>query len=469
MPTTSSSGCRSSPLAPRPPSPCRTSTLCAIPGATSSRAASSRSSSRPADRRHRLLPLQLRLASRATRRVADRPDPADTTASPRRSPRPASPTSSRTAAPRSTSARASSRKARVALASKGVGPGGHVGFELFDKTRASARPTSSSGSTTSAALEGEIARTIEQIDGVTGADVQLVLPAGHALRRTRRPQATRGGAPHRQRHARPRRPSPASRTSSPRASRASTRTTSRSPTDLGQLLWPAAGAGGAAATSAPPRSSPSSRRYDAQLAAEINTMLARTLGPDKAQARVHAQLDLNQVDQRLGHVRRQRRAARRAEGRREAERKRHGRRPAWPAPAATSRRSTRTAPAARAVRLELHAQVRHDHVRRRTRRSRTRPSRPARSRSSTSRSSSTRRSSRLRSRPSRTRSPAWSGSIPSRGDTLTTVSRAVHQDPRRPARPSAGPLGVPLSIMDIVKYVVGGIGSVVFLFLVRRA
>jgi len=36
------------------------------------------------------------------------------------------------------------------------------------------------------------------------------------------------------------------------------------------------------------------------------------------------------------------------------------------------------------------------------------------------------------------------------------------------ASASQGPLGVPLSIMDMVKYAVGGIGSVVFLFLVRR-
>src|SRR5262249_19695235 len=66
-------------------------------------------------------------------------------------------------------------QARVALAEKGVLNDGHVGFEIFDK---------SSLSTTDfqqqvdyqRALEGEIAMTIEQIQGVQSADVQLVLP-----------------------------------------------------------------------------------------------------------------------------------------------------------------------------------------------------------------------------------------------------------------------------------------------------
>src|SRR5919204_3105749 len=66
-------------------------------------------------------------------------------------------------------------KARVALAKKGLPDGGHVGFELFDKQ--------SFGTTDfqqqvdyQRALEGEVARTIEQIDGVSSADVQLVMP-----------------------------------------------------------------------------------------------------------------------------------------------------------------------------------------------------------------------------------------------------------------------------------------------------
>src|SRR5262245_15807877 len=65
--------------------------------------------------------------------------------------------------------------AQVALASNGLPKGGHVGFEIFDKSSLS---TSNFQQNVNyqRALEGEIARTIEQIDGVQGADVQLVLP-----------------------------------------------------------------------------------------------------------------------------------------------------------------------------------------------------------------------------------------------------------------------------------------------------
>ena len=59
------------------------------------------------------------------------------------------------------------------------------------------------------------------------------------------------------------------------------------------------------------------------------------------------------------------------------------------------------------------------------------------------------------------------GLDPSRGDQITTASVPFTKIPAAGAA-SAGPLGAPLSIMDIVKYVLGGIGSVVFLFLVRK-
>ena len=66
-------------------------------------------------------------------------------------------------------------KARVTLAQDGLPNGGHQGFELFD--------SKSLGSTDfeqkvkyQRALEGEIARTVEAVDGVRSAQVQLVLP-----------------------------------------------------------------------------------------------------------------------------------------------------------------------------------------------------------------------------------------------------------------------------------------------------
>src|SRR5919201_4618597 len=66
-------------------------------------------------------------------------------------------------------------QARVALAKKGLPDGGHVGFELFDKQSFGATDFQQQVDY-QRALEGEIARTIESIDGVTHADVQLALP-----------------------------------------------------------------------------------------------------------------------------------------------------------------------------------------------------------------------------------------------------------------------------------------------------
>jgi flagellar M-ring protein FliF len=64
--------------------------------------------------------------------------------------------------------------------------------------------------------------------------------------------------------------------------------------NLGQLLWPAGGVGAGGTVGATAKLA-QQQAYDAQMAADINAMLARTLGPNKAEARVNAQLDLDQV------------------------------------------------------------------------------------------------------------------------------------------------------------------------------
>ena len=308
-------------------------------------------------------------------------------------------------------------------------------------------------------LEGDIASQIEGIDGVTAAQVQLVLPAGHALPgpgvggdapRCSSPTTARSAASTVARH-RPHgvleRPG------------ASTRTTSRSPTTSASCCGRRTARAAPAARSAPPRSSPSSRRTTPRLAADINAMLARTLGPDKAEARVNAQLDLNQVTERLGHLRRQGRAARRARRttRRSAasgagaagaagtagnippvyqggaggaggsgssythqsgtdhERRQQG-------DLTRDRRARRRREAERGAHLRLVGQASGDHGDQEHRR----------------------RDGRARSRAAATRSRR----------------RRVPFTKCRPrARPPAGPLGMPLSIIDIAKYVVGGIGS----------
>src|SRR5215207_6163445 len=67
--------------------------------------------------------------------------------------------------------------ARIALANAGVASsaGAQAGFELFDEQKLGASDFQQKV-TYQRALEGEIARTVEQVDGVSGAEVRLVLP-----------------------------------------------------------------------------------------------------------------------------------------------------------------------------------------------------------------------------------------------------------------------------------------------------
>src|SRR3954453_22402714 len=68
-------------------------------------------------------------------------------------------------------------KARIALAGQGLAAssGSQEGFELFDKQKLGASDFQNKV-TYQRALEGEIARTINGVQGVSGAQVQLVLP-----------------------------------------------------------------------------------------------------------------------------------------------------------------------------------------------------------------------------------------------------------------------------------------------------
>ncbi len=66
-------------------------------------------------------------------------------------------------------------QARVALASSGIPTNGQVGFSLFDKQKLGASNLQQQV-TYQRALEGELAQTIEQVQGVTNASVNLVLP-----------------------------------------------------------------------------------------------------------------------------------------------------------------------------------------------------------------------------------------------------------------------------------------------------
>jgi flagellar M-ring protein FliF len=179
-------------------------------------------------------------------------------------------------------------KARVALAKKGLPDGGHVGFELFDKQSFGATDFQQQVDY-QRALEGEIARTIESIQGVTHAEVQLALPE-ESVFTSQTSGATAavllsGG----------------SQLDTPTikgiAHLVASSVKTLSPDDVtitdeqGNLLWPSGDGvspGGLTKLEA-------EQRYDAQLSAQINALLTQTLGSNKAEARVHSDLNVDQA------------------------------------------------------------------------------------------------------------------------------------------------------------------------------
>src|SRR3954469_4227755 len=181
-------------------------------------------------------------------------------------------------------------QARVALAEKGLPGKGQPGFELFDKQKLGASDFQQKV-TYQRALEGQIASTIGQVQGVSGAQVSLVLPedqlfsdqqspataavllAGSAT--TLDPSAVRGIASLVSSSVKGLKPQSVSITDS-----------------TGQLLWPnsdssAANGGGASKLTA-------QTRYNASLQGSLDAMLAQTLGPGKAHVQVSSDLNVDQ-------------------------------------------------------------------------------------------------------------------------------------------------------------------------------
>ena len=178
--------------------------------------------------------------------------------------------------------------ARVALAAEGL-PRAHVGFELFDEKKLGASDFEQRVDY-QRALEGEIARTIEGIDGVQAAEVQLVLPDDSLFIDEASPATAAVLLT-----AAPALDSSAVAGISQLVSSSVESLTAKNVTitdGAGRLLWPTQDAlsGGASALS----KLEAEQRYSAQLAAQITSMLMTTLGPNKAQVRVNADLDLNQ-------------------------------------------------------------------------------------------------------------------------------------------------------------------------------
>src|SRR3954454_11675325 len=181
-------------------------------------------------------------------------------------------------------------QARIALAEKGLPGKGQPGFELFDKQKLGASDFQQKV-TYQRALEGQIASTIGQVQGVSGAQVSLVLPEDQLFSDQQTPATAAVLL------------SSSSAALDPSAVRGIASLVSSSVKGLksenvsitdaaGTLLWPT-GDGSSAAAGSGPNKLTTQARYDAQLKGGLDAMLAQTIGAGKAHVQVTSDLNVD--------------------------------------------------------------------------------------------------------------------------------------------------------------------------------
>ena len=188
--------------------------------------------------------------------------------------------------------KAQTAQARIALAGAGLGGGGagQPGFELFDKQKLGSSDFQQKV-TYQRALEGQVAKTIEQVQGVNGAQVRLVLAEDELFSESATPATAAvllAGS------------TTGLETGSVRgiaqlvaSSVKGLKTDNVSITDgNGELLWPR-GEGGAGAGAGASKQTVQAR-YETQVEAGIAALLTRTLGPGKAEVQVTADVNADE-------------------------------------------------------------------------------------------------------------------------------------------------------------------------------
>ncbi|MDO8211420.1 flagellar basal-body MS-ring/collar protein FliF [Conexibacter sp. CPCC 206217] len=187
-------------------------------------------------------------------------------------------------------------QARIALAGAGVPASTQDGYKILDDQKLG---TSNFQQQVNyqRALEGEIAQTIEQVDGVSDAQVQLVLPdreaqlfAENTSPATAAVLLSSGTAGLDEGQVRG---IAQLVTNSVPGLKADKVTISDS---SGTMMWPTATSGGAGGSSLLAKQA-AEARYDQATAAELTSMLNRTLGPGMAEVQVKADLDANESTQ----------------------------------------------------------------------------------------------------------------------------------------------------------------------------
>jgi|SRR5579875_557490 len=184
-------------------------------------------------------------------------------------------------------------QARLALASAGLLEGNQQGFNLFNKSSIGETPFQQQVNY-QRALQGQLQQTIDQIQGISGAQVELVLP------NTQNQLFAENQVP----------PSASvlisgSAALEPATVRGIAHLVAAAVPGLkvsnvtitgpdGQLLWPSpeSGEGGEPASQLA-----AEQRYDQQMDSALDAMLAQTLGPGKAEAQVYATLNVNKTTQ----------------------------------------------------------------------------------------------------------------------------------------------------------------------------
>src|SRR3954462_804795 len=183
--------------------------------------------------------------------------------------------------------------ARIALAEKGLPNSAQPGFELFDKQKLGASDFQQQV-TYQRALEGQLASTISQIDGVGGATVQLVLPQDQLFADKQssaktsvllsgqssslQPGAVHGIAQLGAGSVKVLNPNSVSITDS-----------------TGQLLWPNSAGGATDGQMAATAKQAAEARYSQNMESNLNALLVQTLGPGKGQVQVNADLNADRT------------------------------------------------------------------------------------------------------------------------------------------------------------------------------
>jgi flagellar M-ring protein FliF len=187
-------------------------------------------------------------------------------------------------------------QAQVALAEGGLGGASKKpGYELLKEQKLGASDFQQR-QTYQRALEGELANTIGQIDGVSGADVRLTLPDDELFADEAKPSTAAvllsgGGSELESASVRGIANLVASSVEGLKAENVTI-------TDgTGRMIWPQSGDAGADGMSIASKTA-AEAKYANQVESSINALLMRTVGEGKAQVKVTADLDVDQVTQK---------------------------------------------------------------------------------------------------------------------------------------------------------------------------